>query len=394
MTVVSTGLWAFELDDAAGPPTQTFVTRRIRLADNRPVVHVCNRAGHYIGRLSGEVGAVAWRVDGYGTVSMRLSPGEAQKKSNLLAHGNPVRLEFANGLPAWGGVMDLPREHTRDATRLSLYSAEYILGWTVAEEWASYIGDGNWDPDEIMTSMLIRSDAADRYHINLEGGVWGQSPGKVVVDGRGDDLLTIAGSVRQKSPDFHWYIQAVTVWPPTTSLRFQLHQFYDYRRDRRMEVNLIEGHNFVNVEVVEQGPIYNHITVTAGNYDPDDPQRRLFIAYYGEPIGNRRRERFITMPEVIGSGLANEVVPILRERAEAEYQRYSQPRVRFRGYAINMPPARFGTYEIGDVVNVTLNRYAATGGVIPFLIIGMEFDPAQGLLTLVGEEIAEEKMRR
>lgn len=402
MTIVSNGLWAYELTDAVGPPTQTFVTRRVPLAHHRPVVHVADEFGFTIGRLNGEVGPVVWRIDGYATVTLRLPPSEAERKSELLAHGNYVELEFPNGLPAWGGVIDPPRELPRDATTLTLYSAEYLFGWPLVGDWGSYVSDAEsvWTPDAILSDALGRTEMAARYNLEPEGGVWGawgDGPDPVTADGRGGTVLALADAVRSEASAFHWYVEPSTV-PVTSSIRFILRRFYHFRRDRRNDAAMIEGHNLVNVEVIEQGPIYNYITVTAGNYDPDDPTRRKYIYRYGEARPRLRREMSLTLPDVIGSGPNVEgtntaVGEVLAARARAEHARWSTPRMRIRGHALDMPPARFGSYAVGDVVNVVLNRQLTTTAVIPFLIIGLEFDPATGLLALVGETITGDQLR-
>lgn len=401
MTIVSAGLWAYELDDATGPPTQTFVTRRARLADNRPLVQVYNAHGNAVGRLNGEVGPVLWRIDGYSTVTMRLAPREFERKSGILIHGNPVKIEFANGLPAWGGVVDPPREYPRDAVTLTFYSAEYMLGWATADEYAEYVtGDrALWRPHAVFADVLAKEAIGERYQIDPFGGTWGDATEGIAVDGRGDDLLTIADAIRSAAPEFHWYVEPLA--PALAgSLRFLARSFYRFRRDRRAEATLVEGYNFVNAEVVETGPLYNYVTVTAGNYDPADPVRRTYLYRYGSvSAGERMRELHVPLPEIIGESLHVEATgermeEVLRRRARAEYERWSAPRVRIRGQAVNRPPAVFGTYGIGDVVTVVLNRRPATTTVVPYLVIGMEFDPGTGLLTLVGENISADGLRR
>lgn len=402
MTVVSAGLWAFDLDDAVGPPTQTFVTRRRRLADNRPVVQVYNNHGNAIGRLSGEVGPVMWRIDGYGTVSMRLSPREFERKSDLLTPGNPVKIEFTNGLPPWGGVIDLPWEYPRDAVTVTFYSAEYMLGWAVAEEYANYTTDDRftWMPNEVLADVMTREAVNERYRIDPYGGTMGQGTEGITVDGRGDDLLTIADAIRSAAPEFHWHIAPMRSSSPSLSgsLRFSGRYFYHYRRDRRDAVMLVEGHNFTNVEVVTQGPLYNHVTVTAGNYDPADMEKRAYIWRHGG-AGVGLRERYVVLPEVIGiasrvESTGERIEDVLRRRAQAEYERWCSPRVRIRGRVLNKPPALFGSYEIGDVVTIVLNRQPSRTVVAPYLVIGMEFDPGAGLLTLIGENMTAEQLRR
>lgn len=401
MTVVSNGLWAYDLDDPVGPPTQTFVTRRIPVANQRPIVHIFDRQGNAAGRLLGEAGPVAWRADGYGTMTMRLSPAEAERKAALLAHGAPVKLEFVNGLPPWSGVLDLPESATRDATQLTIYSTEYQLGWVVAGEDANFIsisdgGERDWYPASIVYALMQQTDLGSRFHMEPAGHRYSTTK-PLTIDGRGIDLLSIFNSIRSAAPEFHWLIEPIG-FPVSSTMRTLLHPYEVYRRDRRDDVQLIEGANFVQVEAVAQGPIYNYITVAAGNYDPDDPVRREYLVHYGDwQAPQLRRERFITATEVTGSSSQNDEggwQELLRQRAIAEHARWSRPRTRVRGVVLNRRPALFGSFGPGDVVSAMLNRRATSVSRLTVILTSMEFDPTQGLLTVVGEEITDEEVLR
>lgn len=395
MTIVSNGFWSYDLADEVGPPTQIFVTRRLPVAANRPVIHVADASRQTIGRLSGEIGSVVWRIDSHGTVTLRLPPEEAELKSHLLTAGNYVKLEFANGLPAWGGVIDWPRELPRDATVINLYSAEYMLGWDVAGEWAQYVADGIYGrvPHEIVGDVLDKIDIR-RRGVETTGGVWGKAVETITVDGRWATIQSIFDAVRTEEPAYHWYFE-VMGFPVASSVRFVLRQFYDYRRDRRNDVLLIEGSNFVNVEVIHQGPVYNYVIAAAGNYDPDEPTRRRYIARYGAPPSDQRRTLFLSVPDIIGGEEAVTVTTKrLAQRARAEYERLSTPRTRLRGYALNMAPAAFGSYGLGDLINVVLKRQSTTTVFVPSIIMAMEFDPVRGLMSLVTESLTDESEER
>lgn len=388
MTTISTGLYTYELadDPTTPPPTQTFYTRRIRLDTNRPVVEVATPTGDFIGRLTGEVGPVSWRIDGYGRLTMAMPPVTAASRRELIEYGNQVMVTWDNGLPPWIGVIDVPRENAPGRTTLNFYSMEYTLGWMLTRRYDVYRDE---PPDHVLTRLIQLSGRSDI--VAYGAAIVAEPVGEVIFSY--DTLLEAAERLRERNERFHWFISREGRHVPRPSLW----TYYGYRHDRRADVRLVEGYNLINVETVEQGPLFNDVTVAAGNDDPAadaSGQQGLVYGIY-RPSRHGRRERFVPLPEVTvdlttGNTLA-EIVRVLGPMAQAEYERYARPRLRYRGTCINRPPSKFGSYGLGDLVTVELNGFDRRRVELDVVVVGMEFDPESGLLTVVSEDFTGEQ---
>jgi len=385
MTIISTGLHTYELadDPTTSPPTQTFYTRRVRLDTNRPVIEVATPTGDFIGRIAGETGPVSWRTDDYGRMTLTMPAAMAAAQRELIEYGNQIMLTWDNDLPAWVGVIDVPRENTPGRTVVHAYSLEYTLGWSLTRRYDVYRDE---QPDQVLTRLVELAGRTDIRAYNA--GSVAEPVGEVIFSY--DTLLEAAERLRKRNDRLHWFIAQEG---GRDVLRPSLWTYYGYRRDRRADIRLVEGHNLINVETVDQGPLFNDVTVAAGNDDPTadaSGQQGLVYGIY-HPSRYGQRQRFVPLPEVevdltTGNTLA-ELVRVLGPLAQAEYDRYARPRLRYRGTCINRPPARFGSYTLGDLVTVELSGFNRRWVELDVVVVGMEFDPESGLLTVVGEQL-------
>lgn len=384
MAIVSAGLYAYELaDDPTSPPaTQTFYTRRSRLDANRPVVEVTDENGEFIGRLTADVGPVSWRVDSYGHAALDMVPATAAARRELIEFGNRVVIRWENGLPPWLGVIDPPLEHAPGRTAVNVYGLAYALGWELTERYDAYAAELERNTPDYILWRLVRGN-----RLGIRAFTVASDQPAVDIAFSYDDVLTAAGRLREQNESFHWHIGQIgeTAWSPG------LWTYYGWRRDRRGDARLVEGHNLINVETVEQGPIFNDVTVAAGNDDPADAVALPLVYRYARPSRYGARERYVPLPNVdidLGTAAtpaAEQITRKLEPAARAQYERYGAPRLRFRGVCLNRPPSPFGSYGLGDLVTVELNGYGRRRVEQAVTIVGMEFDPRAGYLTIVGE---------
>lgn len=384
---VSAGLYAYVLEDETLPPPpvrppQVFYTRRSRIDLNRPVIDIADEEGDFIGRLVGEPGAVSWRTDGYGRMTLAMPPQEAARRAELIEFGRRALVKWDNGLPPWVGVIDVPRENVPGRTTVNLYSMEYTLGWSLTERNDVYSSEMERNtPDYILSRLLVNAGRGDIAVYTVAS----DEPA-IDISFRYEDLLSAAGRLREQNDRFHWYIAQIGA----SSIAPGLRMFYGWRRDRRGDARLVEGHNLVNVETVEQGPIFNDVTVAAGNDDPESAGLALVYRFARPGRYGSSRQLFVPLPEVTVTAQRESDLPAERDRvlpayAYAEYERYYRPVTRYRGMCVNRPPSPFGTYDLGDLVTVELNGYGRRRTELDVLIVGMEFDPLTGMLTVVGE---------
>lgn len=74
----------------------------------------------------------SWLMNDYGRCLFTMSTYDAKCIENYLQYGNYVYIEHEK-LPAWGGVIDPPREWGRHQVEITAYSGEYIFSFRRAE---------------------------------------------------------------------------------------------------------------------------------------------------------------------------------------------------------------------------------------------------------------------
>lgn len=85
--------------------------------------------GVALGQVKSPKYDVEWRINTVTRLRFSLSTSDAACREDWLQFGNLVLVEPGNGLPAWGGVIDTPREWGRGSVTVTAYSAEHLLGW-------------------------------------------------------------------------------------------------------------------------------------------------------------------------------------------------------------------------------------------------------------------------
>ncbi len=85
--------------------------------------------GAALGQVNSPKYDVEWRINTVTRLRFTLSTADAACRADWLQFGNLVLVEPGNGLPAWGGVIDTPREWGRGSVTVTAYSAERLLEW-------------------------------------------------------------------------------------------------------------------------------------------------------------------------------------------------------------------------------------------------------------------------
>ena len=94
-------------------------------------VRVGDKMGVLLGELEGDINQITWRMNDISNFSIRLSKQDAKVAETLLQYGNRIIVEFDNGLPAWGGMIDTPRTWGSSEVEVTAYSADYILKYAI-----------------------------------------------------------------------------------------------------------------------------------------------------------------------------------------------------------------------------------------------------------------------
>lgn len=372
----------------------------------RSVVRVANPDGLLLGQLFGSLESVTWRADGYGTAALLLSAAVATESAYLLEVGNRVRVDFDNGLPPWGGLVDLPAETAGGVTRVQLYEAGSLLGQTLTPRSVLYDADNQAAAGSIMWGLLKRSPVA------LEGRT-PRSEGPVVSAAFVfETLLSAFAKLRDLDAHLHYYVQLLDSGG-VNETGFEFITFHDDTPDTRPQAILREGHNFVGTRDVVQGPLVNVLIVATGDAVLDgrielpEPERTTTSPYGGYEVSRLnnagegdvlilsctpsirrygRREALIVLSDVIGAKQPGRAV----EFARAYLDIHARPTRRINGVALNLSPGRWDNIRIGRRVTVERQKADEEWRRQELLVLGMDFSPAEGTLRLVFAEPTEE----
>ena len=325
------------------------------------LILVANANGTPIGELAAEIDSLTWQLNDFGQARLIVAnPGPAAR---LLEYGNRLLIYLDNGLPPWAGFIDPPRGWRYGSVTLTAYSGERLLAHRLTGRNRAF----SLATAGAMMTALLKEQAGPRVvepgYIDLGGWAFSETY-------HFEELLDVAQSdLLRAAAEF-----AVVGVLEAGRIRFRLNLYQRRGRDLA-NVWLLEGHNAV-IEPEEQGPIVNE-WLTAGAGSGWDDTGRLYssardddsIARFGLRQG----------PKVFSDAADQTTLNILTEN---ELALSAEPYVAMSVEAINLPPARFADYDVGDGVGIEL--YSMMGGYRGTRwLVGREFRPAAGVCRVV-----------
>ena len=338
-------------------------------------VLIADRFGRLLTEVQADVGPVSWLLNGIGRASIALATSDAKATAEHLEIGNRVLLLFDNGLPPWGGVLDLPRVWGGGQVSVAAYGIERLLNYRVTARSDNFDGQ---PAGAIFKTLLQREEEQEPLGIRL---------GEVRNGGR------------LHYPRYHykslWYVLDYSLsrmercdwrfrpYLENEFLRFQAAFYEQAGADVSGSAALVEGRNVAaDSSLTEQGEVVNtHFAVAEGT---DWGVERAVIV--GQDAQSRARyglrETGTVYAGVSAPGtLEMHAVNCLREN--------SSPRRIFGLEVTNAAPGAFADYDLGDRVRCLLPSFGFGGYDGLVRIIGREYDPASGRCTLAVEEPRE-----
>lgn len=376
----ATGLWVYKRADGGepSPPPPPIYVAPPSLSPVFYVIYVARQDGVIIGELAGQLESVAWATDGYGMAPLVMPLGAALRSGALLEFGGRVGIEFSNGLAPWGGVVDVPRETSLGVARSQFYEAVYMLNWLLTGPNDLYIGSEAAPAADILVDLVAR--AGLDVTIDATAAVGGEP---VEVEFHYETLAQAADKLRGMDAHLHYFIR-----PRLSAGRidFELVLFREMRADDSDRAVLIQGHNLVGWTALEQGPIYNEVLAGVGDFLNETPAedgtyRELYVATDGASRQRYgRRQQLLVLPEVEGESGPGRAAA----RARAQLATYGKPRLRVQGACLNLSPGLYRNFSIGSRVRVESSIPMALNEQLT--VIGMDFQPAAGTLSLVFDD--------
>lgn len=333
---------------------------------------VGDRFGRIITELAADVDPVSWILTGIGRSGLTLAVTDPKATDEILLIGNRVYLEMDHGLPAWGGVIDMPRVWSGGTVSVRLYEITHLLQYRCTRK-----NDAFYDQPvgTILRTLLEREEQQDPLGI-VVGSIW-------------------TGG-RPHWPRYHykslWYVLDYSMrklercdWSFTPyidggHIRFRADLYQRAGIDRSASVALVEGRNTAaGLRLEEQGGVVNtHFAVAEGS--TWGPERTVVTARDIESVARYGlRETGTVYPGVSDPAT-------LEMHARYQIDTHSAPRRIFSLEVTDDVPGRFVDYGLGDTVRCLLPSFGFGGFRGTVRIIGREYDPSTGTCKLVVEE--------
>lgn len=328
---------------------------------------VATPTGRLIGELRGEMTGVAWKLNSYGPARLNLFRGTTAE--HLARPGNRLAILFDNGLPPWGGVIDLPRPWRGPVFELTAYSAEVMLAWRGAGGERTLTGTAG----AVLAQLLTEAGREAGLGIEL-GDIW--TGGKARQwEFVAETLAEAAAELTSGTGDY--FVEPVVMGG---TLRFLLHFLERRGSDRSKRVALTEGHNLVRPELNEQGPLVNQWRVEGAGLGGTvlGPQQR-----YVGAAGDAESQELYGRREDSETNSALTSQEMVDYQAAVNLAATSQPQEVIGVEALDRPPGRFEAYDVGDTLWFELFSQGYGGFAGPRRVTAREYLPQTNVCRLV-----------
>lgn len=333
--------------------------------------------GRVLAEIRPFIQSVAWRRSRPSKVQIDLARSDAGLVEAYLRFGNRLYLEFDNGLPPWGGVIDDPREWDFDRQIATASSAERLVYRRRTVRTVQFRGS---TVGAIFGALIEQALAYYPAGFMRAGSVWG---------GGGEHSVTYhyhnLGRIFEESlvgrlSAYSWDVSPLLETRQTgTCIVFEAN-LYGPGRDL-VNYALEEPANVTAWRGRERGDITNDWVMVGDNVDGWGDERltavatdAASIAQYGLAQGFEVRQGVVeqsTLDETVVNRLAKTAWP----RAELALE------------TANRNPAKFADYRLHDTIPLTLVSYGYGGWSGRVRVLAREFHPDSGVCDLVIEEV-------
>lgn len=349
-------------DVVTAPPAPTVVPDLSWVNGFYTLIVVADDNGVPVGDLAADIESLSWLLNEAGQARFTVAnPGTAER---LLEFGNRVMVYLDNGLPPWAGFIDPPRRWRYGSVTLAAYSGERLLTHRITGRNQVFAGATAGSVLMALLAAQAGPPVVALGYIDINGAAITESYHyRDLYDVLRSDVFTAVS-------DFN-----VTGMMQNGRVRFRLNLYQRRGRDLA-NVWLLEGQNTATIELEEQGPLINE-WLTAGTGNSWGDTGRL----YGRAVDGASVARFGLRQ---GGKVLNDAgdQTTLNLLTESELALTAETYEAISLQAINLSPARFADYDIGDGVGVEI--YSMRGGFRETRrIVGREFQPATGVCDTV-----------
>jgi len=298
---------------------------------------IFNRAGLKAVEIKPRWESIAWRLGQVGEGKFFLPYSDPQCTPDNLAFGNRVLVQFDSGLPAFGGVIDVPRRPVADGITIGVFEAARILSWRETLETAEY----NAVPGTIFRDLIEQANITWPTGI-VAGAIYTGGTAREETFHYQEILGIILNLARLSGHE--WQIAPNYI---SGKLTFMAHWAVQIGTDLSDRVALIEDRNIQNVMLDEQGPIANAIHAPGGGAGGTTWDDRNIGSAFDTDSRDLYDLREYTEIQTAVFGQTT-----LDASAAALLTSLKNPRKHFSMQALDKDPGRFVAYDIGDQVHL------------------------------------------
>lgn len=336
----------------------------------RTTVH--DRYGAAIGEFDAKPEKVSWRMNKVGVAPLEIARADEKATSELLKFNNRLLVQFDNGLPDWGGIIVPPRNWDKTKIKLTNRDGGEILNGRMT---ASTRGFTQVPAGTIYQTLIEEANAELDTGIDI-GTIWTGGAVRSPATYHFDRLLPKIQALTKLTGNDFAIVPVVT----SGTLRFRADWFQERGTDKS-DVALIEGHNVEVTKFEEYGPIINHWAGfgegSTWSEKPTSEARDLESQSLYGLLESARAFSGVTNQDTLDDNVAELLL-------QTRYVR-----VRINLQAINLAPALFADYDIGDRIGVRLHSYGFLGSALGYestiRLVERTFHPSTGKCSLIVE---------
>lgn len=342
---------------------------------NYAQVLIAGKDGIVFAEIEPDIKGVAWRLNEESSISLSIAHNDAKATETVLQFGNRILIQFDNGLPDWGGVIDPPRNwQPNGAIDFNAFSAEHILSWRQTPQELIF---EDAPAGTIFRELLRYANILYDTGIGV-GEIYEDGP-RLQFEFHYTNILDIIRDqlVDNQYTSFDFDVAASLVNGKITFTA----NFYEQKGiDKTNAVQFLEGQNIVDATFTQNGTILNSFDIIGrgSNWEDDRPTSHHedtdSIALY-----DYRQTSEIFSEASEPSTLNNIGVTKL------DYHKTPKNRVCLK--AVDKLPARFSTYQTGDIVSISLENFGFNGYEADIRVWTREYDLKGGFCNLMVEEI-------
>lgn len=359
----------------------------------KPRIRIGDRFGKILTEVYADIGPISWRLNQIGQTKLKISRESKKFKEAYWKVSNRVYIDFpdALGLPAWGGVMDVPFTWGPDSLQVTCYEIPHLLKYRIdggpgGEGYRTVPSYPSVPVGTIIYSLLDQVESDESIGLDL-GHFWQGN----LEHTKDYPLYLIWNIITKELTKMEEFDLTFTPKIVENRIRFDVNMSAIYGADLTGKLLFKEGRNVKSAKIVEQGPIINRFFAAgSGKWYSDDvaeqkivalAQANASIAKYGLLEGSK-----------VYSGDAGSAA--LGYYADMMVANQSETRFMIALDVTNTAPAKFKDYDVGDSIHCVLPSYTFGGYEEDIRVMTREYYPAEGYCKLVVHEVTDTEILR